>query len=41
MFGWQRRAVLGDDLETWFVRDKKDEAGEFLFWFGFAKPTVT
>jgi hypothetical protein len=41
MFRRQRTAVLGDNLETWFVWDKKDEASGFSIGLSFAEPTVT
>ena len=40
VFGGQRRAVLCDDLEAWFARNKKNETGRFLPGTGFSKPAV-
>jgi len=40
MFGWQRGAVLGDDLHRRFARDKKNETGRFLLGASFPKPAV-
>ena len=40
MFGGQRTAVLCDDPETWFARDKKNEAGRFAVLASIPKPAV-